>query len=77
VIDAVEDGVREQVEVDDRRVMGPVPVPIQVRSVRSKVGTRAILYDRQTGRTVRETEDVFRNVGELKIIRDSLHEGLG
>jgi hypothetical protein len=33
VIDAVEDGVREQVEVDDRRVMGPVPVPIQVRSV--------------------------------------------
>jgi hypothetical protein len=37
---------------------------------RSKVGTRAILYDRQTGRTVRETEDVFRNVGELKIIRD-------
>jgi hypothetical protein len=36
----------------------------------SKVGTRAILYDRQTGRTVRETEDVFRNVGELKIIRE-------
>jgi hypothetical protein len=33
-------------------------------------GTRAILYDRQTGRTVRETEDVFRNVGELKIIRE-------
>jgi hypothetical protein len=48
---------------------GPAPVPIQVHP-RSKVGTRAILYDRQTGRTVRETEDVFRNVGELKIIRD-------